>query len=584
MSNPTSSAAHEACPRASVVVTIYRDLRFLDAAVDSVLRQDFADLELIIVDDGNRNDALFQSIARRDPRIRIVHNPINLGTAAAANRGIEIARGDIIVRLDADDIAEPTRVRRLVQALDEDPALGLVGSAVALIDEEGRSHGLQRMPETDVEVRWTILFHNPLYHSAAAYRRSLFEAAGRYIVTELVSQDHYLWFNLLPLCRARNLTEPLARYRLNSHGLTAAHANKNPRGRTHAIREASWKRIGLSYDLYDDAFAADLSGFLRGRDIAPERRGAAYRTLLGVLRAFLRAPRPLRRAADAPAERQLARTLFSRMLADPPLSGRETLGLCRQVWPIDPVFATRAAAVVAAGKIATRWRRRRSEWRAAALARRLKAASGMEQRFGLWLAGKTFSTNWTTPNFPVWATLFASRRDHPLRILEIGSWEGLSAIFFLQYFPQSQLTCIDTFRGSAEHALRPKWAEALPHIEARFDSNVAEFGARVEKIKDTSTHALARLLTERRRYDLVYIDGSHHSADVQSDAVLSWPLVADGGIVIFDDYEWNWWPNDVRGPKLGVDSFLALRRDQYRELLRSQQVIIEKLPSAAPMS
>ena len=90
-------------------MTVYNDMRFLDAAVDSILRQEFRDLELIIVDDGTGQDAIFDALARRDPRIRIVVNPANLGTAEAANRGIEVARGDIIARLDADDVAEPAR-------------------------------------------------------------------------------------------------------------------------------------------------------------------------------------------------------------------------------------------------------------------------------------------------------------------------------------------------------------------------------------------------------------------------------------------------------------------------------------------
>src|ERR1700704_834380 len=63
-------------PRVSVVMTVYKDLRFVDEAVQSVLDQTFGDLELIIVDDGNGNDAVFADIAGRDPRIRIVASPL----------------------------------------------------------------------------------------------------------------------------------------------------------------------------------------------------------------------------------------------------------------------------------------------------------------------------------------------------------------------------------------------------------------------------------------------------------------------------------------------------------------------------
>ncbi len=276
------------CPRASIVMTVYNDLRFLDEAVDSILHQEFRDFELVIVDDGTRQDAVFKALGERDPRIRIVVNPTNLGTAAAANRGIEAARSDIILRLDADDVAEPTQVGRLVAALDQDPELGLVGSAVTLIDETGRPHGVQPMPETDMEIRWIILFHNPFYHSTVAFRRKCFEEAGRYRINELVSQDHYLWFDMLPFCRTKNIAEALTRYRVNPLGLTATNA-KNARNRTHPIREWSWARLGLEYDLHEDAMAGSLSQFLRGGDIAAERRAAAYRKILGLLGAFLAA-------------------------------------------------------------------------------------------------------------------------------------------------------------------------------------------------------------------------------------------------------------------------------------------------------
>ncbi|WP_172374116.1 glycosyltransferase [Mesorhizobium sp. NZP2234] len=332
----------ERAPRASVVMTVYTDQRFLDAAVNSILTQEFDDLELIIVDDGTGQDAVFQELARRDPRIRLVINPTNLGTAAAANRGIEAARGEIILRLDADDVAEPTHVGRLVAALDEDSELGLVGHAVTLIDEADRVVGAQRMPETDLEIRWTILFHNPFYHSTIAYRRGCFEAAGRYRIDELVSQDHYLWFDMLPLCRARNLAEPLTRYRLNALGLTATNA-ANARNRTHPIRQASWTRLGLTYDLYDDAFAQDLTRFIRGQVIAVDRRAAAYSKLLGVLKAFLAASRPFRRTEDAVAARQLTHGIIARMLANPPPGLTGKLRVCHLCWPLDWRAATGAA-------------------------------------------------------------------------------------------------------------------------------------------------------------------------------------------------------------------------------------------------
>ena len=336
--------------RVSIVMTVYNDLRFLDEAVGSILHQELRDLEFIIVDDGTGQKAVFDALERRDPRIKIVVNPTNVGTAAAANRGIAAASADIIVRLDADDIAEPGRVRHLVAALDEDPELGLVGSWCTLIDEAGQPRGVERMPESDLEIRWTILFHNPFYHSTVAFRRICFEAAGRYKIDELISQDHYLWFQMLPLCRARNIAEPLVRYRMNSLGLTRVNS-KNWRNRTHPIRESLWARLGLIYDLYDDDFARDLTQFVRGADIADiERRTPAYRAILSVLRSFLTARHPLARADDAKIARKLGRNVVARMLASPPPDLQSKLMICRLCWPIDRRAAMNAAISCLAGE------------------------------------------------------------------------------------------------------------------------------------------------------------------------------------------------------------------------------------------
>ena len=330
-------------PLASVVMCVYGDLRFLDEAIGSILTQELQDIEFIIVDDGTGQHATFDAIQRRDPRIRVIRNSQNLGTAESANRGIAAARADIIVRIDADDVAEPSRVGRLLAAL-EDRDIGLVGSAVTLIDEAGNALGMQHMPETDLEIRWTILFYNPFYHSAVAFRRSCFEKVGRYRPEELVSQDHYLWFEMLPFTRARNVAERLTRYRLNPQGLTALNEGSG-RSRTHAIREVLWAQIGLTYDLYDDAAARDIIQFLRGQEIQEvERRAAAYRVILSTLRAFLAAPGRLARADDREAARNLVGSLVGRILASPPKKLSEILSIYGRCVPLD---ARRAFAATA---------------------------------------------------------------------------------------------------------------------------------------------------------------------------------------------------------------------------------------------
>ncbi len=198
-----------------------------------------------------------------------------------------------------------------------------------------------------------------------------------------------------------------------------------------------------------------------------------------------------------------------------------------------------------------------------------------------WYDGKAFSTDWTSWHFPIWMTLLAPFRNRPARMLEIGSWEGRSALFFLNYLPQVQLTSVDTFAGGQEHqeaaAKTPEDAEVLRGVEGRFDDNTRPFSGRLEKIKASSVDGLIQLGVAERRFDIAYIDGGHRAREVYADSVLTWPLMASGGLVILDDYLWAEMPDPMDNPKPGVDAFLRSIEGQYRMVHNDYQVAIAKL-------
>lgn len=203
--------------------------------------------------------------------------------------------------------------------------------------------------------------------------------------------------------------------------------------------------------------------------------------------------------------------------------------------------------------------------------------SSAEAEIAAWYDGKSFSCDWTTYHFPVWRELLARFRDKPARVLEIGSWEGRSALFFLNYLPKCRLVCVDTFGGNEEHHRDDYFAALVPETEGRFDANVAPFGERVEKHKGPSGVVLPQLGVAGRRFDIAYVDGSHYAADVYADAALTWTLMAPGGIVIFDDYNWDLMDHENERPKLGVDAFLRTIEDQHRIVHQDYQLAIVKV-------
>lgn len=198
-----------------------------------------------------------------------------------------------------------------------------------------------------------------------------------------------------------------------------------------------------------------------------------------------------------------------------------------------------------------------------------------------WYDGKTFRDDWTSWHFPNWLRLLAPYRGRPSRMLEIGSWEGRSALFFLNYLPQMQLTCIDTFAGGQEHqeaaAADEQEAVLLRSLERRFDANLGAFMDRLEKIKSPSADALIALALADRRFELAYIDGGHRAREVYADCALTWPLIVSGGLVIIDDYQWSQMPDPMDNPKPGVDAFLKSIEGQYRMVHDDYQIAIAKL-------
>ena len=115
-------------PRVTVLMAVYNGERFLAEAVASILDQTFRDFEFLIVNDGSTDRSREIILSFGDPRIRLVDNPENIGLTRSLNRGLELAKGGLIARQDADDISLPERLEREIGFLDGNPKAAIVGS------------------------------------------------------------------------------------------------------------------------------------------------------------------------------------------------------------------------------------------------------------------------------------------------------------------------------------------------------------------------------------------------------------------------------------------------------------------------
>lgn len=173
-----------------------------------------------------------------------------------------------------------------------------------------------------------------------------------------------------------------------------------------------------------------------------------------------------------------------------------------------------------------------------------------------------FSSDWFSHVIPAWQQLFQLvdwGADKPLTAIEIGSYEGRSALWLLDNLlghRDSRLYCIDLF----DRGLDPPTPGNA--VREQFDRNIAEspHAAKVEVLAGPSYRGLIELAHRGVRADLVYVDGSHRAPEVLEDLVLGFRLAKVGGVIICDDYLWSKEPAGqqdlVNAPKLAVDAFV----------------------------
>jgi glycosyltransferase involved in cell wall biosynthesis len=129
-------------PEVSVVIPSYNHASFIGEAVRSVLAQSFADLELIVVDDGSSDQSLQVLAGFKDPRLHVFQQE-NRGAHAAINRGLQQASGKFLAILNSDDAYHPQRLEKMVSTLKSDPQVGLISSYITAVDGEGRTVGIK---------------------------------------------------------------------------------------------------------------------------------------------------------------------------------------------------------------------------------------------------------------------------------------------------------------------------------------------------------------------------------------------------------------------------------------------------------
>ncbi|MEW5784278.1 MAG: glycosyltransferase [Bacillota bacterium] len=199
-------------PQVTVLMPVFNGEKYLEEAIGSILKQSFVDFELLIINDGSTDGSAAIINSYHDPRVRPVHNEKNLKLAAALNRGIALARGEYIARMDCDDLSLPERLSRQVSFLDENPSCGLCATNAVAVNTAGENLFNLFPEETAVPLEWTLIWENPIAHPTVMLRKKfLLEFDLKY--QDIPSEDYDLWCRLVLRAKISRMSEVLLHYR-----------------------------------------------------------------------------------------------------------------------------------------------------------------------------------------------------------------------------------------------------------------------------------------------------------------------------------------------------------------------------------
>lgn len=216
----------------SIIMPAYNCENYVAIAIDSVLSQTYAHIELLIADDCSKDSTKKIIDSYGDTRVRRFHNTTNLGYLKSCNLLAAHATGDYLTFLDADDINAPDRIEKQVKFLEEHTSIGCVGTNIFKIDSNGTTMGKSSFPlKHDDILRVFDNFGVPCHYSSLLIRKSVIETIGLYhpYFDRIGSEDVYWYSLVIDKFRVENLPETLYYYREHPQSVSRSRTKKDLR-------------------------------------------------------------------------------------------------------------------------------------------------------------------------------------------------------------------------------------------------------------------------------------------------------------------------------------------------------------------
>lgn len=249
-------------------MSVFNGSKYLKQSIDSILAQTCQDFEFIIIDDSSTDDSASIVLSYKNDKIRLVKNEVNLGLAASLNKGILLAQGKYIARMDDDDIAYPERFAKQLAFLEENPSVGVLGTYAKFI---GDRSGTRKHSSNNDELKVRSLFSCQFCHPTVMMRKAILLDSGiLYNEDFKTAQDYELWSRLLKHTNFASLPEILLDYRFHSKQLSAEKRDLQLQN-TYKIYDSFYKALKLVYSEDEMQLHKELADFnfdKKGVDLA----------------------------------------------------------------------------------------------------------------------------------------------------------------------------------------------------------------------------------------------------------------------------------------------------------------------------
>jgi len=238
----------ESC-QVTVLMPVFNSAAYLAETIDSILSQTYKDFEFLIINDGSTDDSENIILNYRDPRIRYLKNPRNMGIIETLNKGLELIRSKYIVRMDADDLAFPERIAVQVAFMEEHPTVAVAGSGkINFSDSKEAEYKIIRPIVDEKILYFESIFNTSIPHPSAIIRNEIIHTYKvRYDPAFFGAEDKAMWLDLAKHGTLGNIIEPLIKYRAHENQISYT---KQEEGRRHSVAKTLQvlQEYGITFD------------------------------------------------------------------------------------------------------------------------------------------------------------------------------------------------------------------------------------------------------------------------------------------------------------------------------------------------